>query len=363
MSRVAVFGDDRGLLRQVLGGYEIHPISLSQNPFKLNIIDAMCAVTKPRPVWQAEYIRRQFVRTKSSVLISLIDNTEFFGYCSDLGRNRRTIAVQNGVRLPEYEWEYSIDRYRRLSLTNEYQHDIYVAWGGWDAERYFRLGGTARELVVAGSLVDSIHRKNSIPRPETSLLGVLEMRNPQGLFFNRAKFPGRNEHTMTSYSKSISILYRYLERFCLSNSIKPLMILNSTHELGPQLGLLDRLYLGPKDVHYGFGNTLGSYDAIDSCHVVVGVLSSLLVEAFGRSRRILAFNPSGNPDVNFPVDGIWSLTESSYGAFEERLSLIMSMSNSEWGRLTGKFPQQLVAYDPSKPTDLVVRELVENSFS
>lgn len=359
VARVAVFGDDRGVLQKVLNGYEICTIGLTRNLLDLNIIDLLCSVVKPRPFWQAEYVRRQFHRTESSVMVSLIDNTEFFGYCSDLVGQKRTIAIQNGLRLPDYEWEYSIERFRRLLQPDGYQHDIYVAWGDWDAERYVRLGGTAREIVVAGSLMDSIHRKNSLPRPGSSLIGVLEMRNPEGLFFNRARFPGQNEQTMTSYSKSIAVLYQYLKRFCDSNSIRPLVILNSTHELGSQLGLLSHVYSGPKDLHYDFGNTLGSYDAIDSCHVVVGVLSSLLVEAFGRSRRVLAFNPSGNPDINFPIDGIWSLTDDSYDAFEERLSSIMNMSTDEWNRFTGTLPQHLVAYNPSRPTDLVIRELVD----
>ena len=323
-------------------------------------IDAAFAICRPRAEWQAEYVKRQIKRSRSKVTLTMIDNVEYLGYCSDPENNIRTIAIQNGVRLPETEWEYSIERFRSMRKGNQFQHDIYVAWGDWDAERYLRLGGSAREIISAGSLADSIHRAKSASIPERHLIGALEMRNPRHLFYDVRPFPPRNPQTMSSFADNIRTLYSHLERFCRTGSIQPLFVLNTGHELTPQLRLLDGLYQGRKDIHYQPSNTLASYDGVASCHVVVGVVSSMLVEMLGRGRKILAFNPSGNDDLDFPVEGIWTLTDGRYEAFTERLRMIVEMSASEWKNEVGAVSRNLVAYDPRLATDVVIRRLVDD---
>jgi hypothetical protein len=95
----------------------------------------------------------------------------------------------------------------------------------------------------------------------------------------------------------------------------------------------------------------------------VGVLSSLLVEVFGRGRKILAFNPSGSTDLDFPIDGIWTLSDGRYEAFSERLRNIIEMSSSSWESEVGAAPRKLVAYDSQAPTDRIVQNLVDDLMS
>lgn len=360
MSKVAVLGDDRGLISRVFHGHELRQVSLPRWGIKNHPVDLLAALCRPRAEWQAEFVRRQIKRSSGKIILTLIDNVEYLGYCSDPNYGIRTIAIQNGLRLPDSEWRYSIDRFRSIRKRNEFQHDIYLAWGEWDAERYLRLGGSARQVISVGSLPDALHRAKPNSALQNHLIGALEIREPGGLFFDVLPFPPRNPQIMSAYANNIRILYSYLERYCKTEAIEPLFVLNSTHELAPQLDLLTDLYPSARKIHHDLPNTLASYDGAASCHVVVGVLSSLLVEVFGRGRKILAFNPSGNEDLNFPIDGIWSLNDGRYEAFAERLRVILEMSPSAWESHVGVASKRLIAYDPHAPTDAVIRKLVSD---
>jgi surface carbohydrate biosynthesis protein len=359
--KVAVFGESRGFFEEMFCDVELKQISLPTNWRSANQIDLLRALSRPRSTWQSEYVRQQFLRTGSNVLISLIDNTEFYGYCANSKTGRRTIAIQNGVRLPESEWLYSIRRFRKLKPRPEFQHDIYVAWGSWDAERYLNLGGSARQLVVAGSLADALHRRRKGSSAEDIAVGVLEMRSPHGMFRDVPDFPDGNPEIMASYAQSIRILYRHIERFSKESGIQPHFILNSTHNLDEQLIHLNQLFSSNPIYHHSSSDTLASYDVMARCRVTLGVLSSLLVEAFGRGKRILALNPSGNRDLDFPIQGVWTLQDPRYEAFKERLMMIIEMSDDEWRTTAGRAPHSLIAYDPKNPTDFVVKNLVRSS--
>ncbi len=359
-SRVAVFGEDRGFFEELLCDYELKRFSLPTRLKSVRISDALHTLSKPRSLWQSEYVQRQFERTNCRLLVSTVDNAEYFGYCSNLETGRRTIAIQNGLRLPETEWLYSISRFQNLKPRPEFQHDIYIAWGSWDADRYLGLGGSARQMIVAGSLADALHRKRVGQFSTEYEIGVLELRSPHGLFDNVLPFPERNPQVMRNYSESIRVLFKHLERFRVESGIRPHFILNSTHDLTDQLKLLDQLYSGSFSYSYSPFDTLASYDGIMRSEVVVGVLSSLLVEAFGRGKKILALNPSGSKDLNFPIQGLWTLQDNRYEAFKERLQIILHMSEDDWTRSIGDAPFSLVAYDSKNPTDIVLKDLVKS---
>ena len=359
MPKVAVLGDSRGLLSRTLVGYDLQQVSLPSRGLRNRPMDGAIALCRPRAEWQAEFVKRGIKRSGSNVLLSLIDNVEYLGYCSDPDNGIRTIAIQNGLRLP-WGWAPSIGKFHAMKKRNQFQHDIYVAWGDWDAERYLDLGGSAREMIRAGSLADAVHRAETKSIPENHLIGVLEMRNPRHVFFDLLPDPPRNTLNMSAWADNIRVLYSHLERFCRTEATQPLFVLNPMHEQASQIQLLDSLYSGPKKTHYDALNALASYDGVASCHVVVGVLSSLLVEVLGRGRKILAFNPSGNADLDFPVEGIWTLSDGRYEAFAERLRIIIEMSASEWKNEVRVVSRKLIAYNPEAPTEVVIRKLVDD---
>jgi len=80
-----------------------------------------------------------------------------------------------------------------------------------------------------------------------------------------------------------------------------------------------------------------SYMNIMQSKLTIALCSTMLREAISFEKKILSFNPTGHPDVIFPVPGITFpqesiciLTKPSYELFEERVLKILSMTNEEY---------------------------------
>ena len=102
-----------------------------------------------------------------------------------------------------------------------------------------------------------------------------------------------------------------------------------------------------------------TYRLADESAIALGVHTSVLWEQFGRGRKILACNFTGETIFEFPVKGPWYLTETSYEAFRDRLSMLRGLSAKEFMSLVGEMDKHVIAYDPDNPTHLAISRLIE----
>jgi hypothetical protein len=104
-----------------------------------------------------------------------------------------------------------------------------------------------------------------------------------------------------------------------------------------------------------------SYINVMQSKLTIALWSTLLREAISFEKKILSFNPTGHPDVIFPVPGITFpqesiciLTKPSYELFEERVLKILSMTNKEYFSQLGKEKSFLMA--PAVETASILRK-------
>jgi hypothetical protein len=104
-----------------------------------------------------------------------------------------------------------------------------------------------------------------------------------------------------------------------------------------------------------------SYINVMQSKLIIALWSTLLREAISFEKKILSFNPTGHPDVIFPVPGITFpqesiciLTKPSYELFEERVLKILSMTNKEYFSQLGKEKSFLMT--PTVETASILRK-------
>ena len=85
------------------------------------------------------------------------------------------------------------------------------------------------------------------------------------------------------------------------------------------------------------------YINIMQSKLIIGVFSTMLREAISFQKKVLFFNTTGHPDIEFPgsgikfpQDSICILNEPSYELFEERVLRILSITNEEYFSKLGK---------------------------
>lgn len=338
-------------LRDLLGE-TADDIELSRGLRHVHALDALGAAWMPGEQGrQASYVERRARRLGGRVLVTQIDNYDFFGWLSTALPGTRVVAIQNGVRLAHELATLRSTISGGDARLHGLLHDVFLCWGRSDADRLARAGLTARHILPIGSLRDALHRRDGSRAAPTAELAVA--------LIKPKTFARTNDAYRRNQSSSRLALLGHLARYCRATRLTPSMVLvpGSADSLEAQRVLVDRYYAGPwiSSVTADRGS---SYDAVMTASVALGDQSSLLVEALGRGRRILSVNMTDDPSLDFPVPGPWSLKKPTYEEFAERMTWIRTMSDAEWSSVVGDVPKYLVNYNPEYPTHVFIKDLV-----
>lgn len=101
-----------------------------------------------------------------------------------------------------------------------------------------------------------------------------------------------------------------------------------------------------------------SYFAVDKSNVALTLTSTLGFEAFGWGQKVLFCNLPGKAIWDFPFDGLWSLNLQDYAEFENKLSFLLKLSDSEYKRLSEEAAREVMNYDFSMPPHDYMRKIV-----
>jgi hypothetical protein len=338
-------------LRELLGA-AARDIRISRGRRHLASVDAALAVLRPGAGGrQVSYVARRARRLGGRVLVTQIENYDFFGFLATSPGAPRVVAVQNGVRLAH---ELATLRASLRGAPQRAQgllHDVFVCWGRSDVDRMRGAGLTARVALPVGSLRDSLHRADtSRDLPESPLAVVL---------VKPKTFASSSDPYRTNQAASRRTVLDFVARYAVGAAIVPSMVFvpGSAERLATQARLLAAHYRGPWRTTTST-DRLSSYDAVMGARTVLGDQSSLLVEALGRGKRILSVNMTEDPSLDFPMDGPWLLRRPTYEQFAERMDWIRGMSDAQWAGVIGDAPRRLVNYNPAYPTHVFVKDLV-----
>lgn len=279
------------------------------------------------------------------IVITYIDNSiAFQGVARLLHGSMRFLAIQNGVRM--------------LSRDNppgskKIFHSEFACFGEYDVSQFNNSGAEVLHFYPIGSLRDSYYRsyRKSLPLRKKYDVCLVSQIKPQHYKY----YP----KTM----KSLELLAGYLKRFCDIHN-KSLCIA-ARRQLGDSKGLFDweakwyRQYLGDSvNIIPNDNSIFNSYTLVDESHVSVALHTTMLHEGFGRYCRILACNFTNDDRYDFPVAGIWRLSDRSYEAFECALLRLLSISDEDYSKLAGTLPEYLIGYDQEYPTHTFLKQLI-----
>jgi hypothetical protein len=301
------------------------------------------------------WVRAWVEAARCAVVVSADNHHRFLGSAELRASGVRVVSIQSGFQTARDL--HSLSRLSDESRRGRHRHestvyDIFLAWGERDIERLREAKISYRFAMSVGSVLDSMHRATVATKlPQCDIAVVLL--KPSTFNFPDLQ-PYRRDQKF-----SRRMLYEYLCSYCAARGIRPTMVLRASDEesFQAQIGILRGLYPGDFSTS-DWRAPLGSYDAVMSAGVTVGDQSSLLVEALGRGRRVLAVNMTDNPSLDFSLEGYWTLRRPSFTEFADRLDGIRAMSDAAWAALSGAASRRLSAYDEACPADGFVQRFV-----
>lgn len=261
------------------------------------------------------------------------------------------ISVQHGMR------QMAVDPCRSPLATNV----IFLSWGELQADDYRNnrtplspnSSSGCRPLQVRpiGSLRDSMYRSVSY-RGEAK----------KGRLCLISQFKGLDGHGLTKPTerqRNIDLLIEHLGRYVASRNLELVVALYSDRP-GPLAQEIAwyRDKFGSSCTFNDPSVDYATYKTTDDCEMSFGIHTSVLWEVFGRGRKMLACNYTGDQVFQFPVDGPWFLKHGSYEDFEQRVDQLRAMSEEEYTSLVGEKAHYLISYSSDLPTHEAIASVI-----
>lgn len=285
-----------------------------------------------------------------SVVITFIDNhSTFWRLDQEMNSNKiKFIAIQNGRR-----------NIKRDDLIGQNLfHSNFFCYGRFDMDQYNSYGAKVVNYYPLGSLKDSLYR---LQVNKWKVFGKVDIALISDSWFS---IPYDSE--CGQIRRAFDVLCTYLSLFIEENKCNVVVVCR--HEAGTDEYTKEvtdfKIYLGDK-VKYAPNNrqTFNSYIMTDSAEVVLGVASSLLVESFGRNKKVLSCNYSGDKEYDFPAFGICSLTDSGYEKFSERLLCVMEIKLYDYLMECSFTPSYYIGYDAKNPVNIVLSDFIREQIN
>lgn len=104
-----------------------------------------------------------------------------------------------------------------------------------------------------------------------------------------------------------------------------------------------------------------SYKNLFQSRLGVGVVSTLLFEGLAFGKKILSCNLTESNLTDFPIDGLCSLKNCSYGEFESRVLKILKIDTQKYFEGISKDKSYLVSNtDPDQVINSIKKEIIKN---
>jgi len=250
---------------------------------------------KLKKVYKSAYLAS--IRVINPMLcLTYIDNSEFVFLTSNYLQPIRTIAIQNGQRTC-----FNTAMPNLIGKTI----DTFVSFGCLEVDEYKRVGIDVINHVPFGSLKNVLYKTNKNNNLPSSI-------SPYILYVSQF----RKERLMSNH-KTIDNYHKII-----TNAIKVAKIL----KVELQIMLVNKRGEGEyfDEIkwykEYGFKMSalidndkvkLKAYDIIENAQLLIGFTSTLLREGFGRGKKTLFVNYTGDHEYDFPVQGLWKLVNPS----------------------------------------------------
>lgn len=283
------------------------------------------------------------------IVVTYIDNSYVFQQVARLSEGKRFLAIQNGNRL--------LERDHPAGSPPIFLKE-FACLGKYEIDQYTKHGAKVEQFYPIGMLLDSYYRELHPTPPSTKSFDLCLVSQIR---------PGLQER-YTERLDGFSLLVKHVGVFCQLHGKSLCVAMRMHPERNKRLYEWERAWY---ERHLGekaqlFSNVPGefnTYNLTDRSRVSLGMHSTSMREAFGRGNRILSCNFSGNPVYDFPVDGLWALTDSDYEAFESRLMRLLVMDDSAYTKLCADTPRYLIGYSHEVPTHRFLHRLIAEAIN
>ncbi len=284
---------------------------------------------------------------RPKVCITYRDNAHIVALVSTYLQSTRTIAIQNGQR--------TCISIAAPSLINK-TIDILFCFGDLELDEYRRHNITIKKEFPHGSLTNSLYMAgNYIERNK------YDLQSPCIVWVSQYRY---NRFIVDHYTyKGYKKIGEYIMR--LSQILDLPVYVAMRYQIGdPEYQFEKNWYnslshselnLVPNSIE-----NLGTYATTEKASLCIGFVSTALREAFGRRKKTIFMNFTGNPEFDFPVSGPWRLIDPTFNEFLASAKYLLKLDDDQYRRLSETARKYVMNNNLTNPTHVVLERLISS---
>ena len=301
------------------------------------------------------YCLLQYLNPK--IIITFIDDCNVFSYLTSNLPHIKSIAIMNGLRsYIDIFQERPLWPHPNFRITL----DHFVCFGQHDIDIYNLYSHSVKNFHPLGSLLHSIyyHSFKSVSPcsnlPNYDLCYVSQF--DKHIMFSH---PDNIAKCRLIWRKSLVTIERYLARYVQDSNCSLIIALRNDDCLD-EINYFKSIFGPSVSFKTSCRSSFSSYSAVDSSSVIVTLNSTIGVEAFSVSKKILFFNPHSH--IHFRQQllqaGISYLEGISYNSFASRLTFIRNLNQLTYSRYTYGASRYLCNTNQHHPTYSYIKDLI-----
>ena len=293
-----------------------------------------------------QYLLACIDQTKAKVVLTAIDNSNFFQKLSRIDSKRTYFAIQNGTR--------TLSCVRDSLLSTSHPHTLstismtnFFCFGQRDIDLFVRHDHIVDNYFPVGALVGGYY-KSVVSVPVTKpLFDLCLISQWHASLFGEIIGDDFTARSSRRIGVSIAGMNLFLLRFI--------------EETGLSLVICTRSNNAAERAYYQniFGDSVkfidsdrknfSTYRAVEQSRLAIGMNSTALAEIFSWGQKVLWCNVPNDEHYEMPEAGISYFHGDDYNAFKERVLMLLNMPQAEYEMSTREGARYINNYDPANP--------------
>ena len=275
------------------------------------------------------------------VILTLIDNAFNFHWLSMHYTKGTFFSIQNGNRTS-----------RELTKKKEMVIKHFFCFGNYEINRYLQHGRTVINSYPIGSFKLGIYDKYyKIQCNKKYDIAIISQ------FRTGIHLSDSTKRDIADRREATAILHKLLSRYINETSIKAAIFTTGNDER--EVSYLKNYYRSNVDIIINDNQMLTSYSALDMSEIVVSGWSTLLYEAFGYGKKILAIDFTNSNDWN-DFEEVIVIKDPSYNELKNRLNNLLEEPIEDYRKRTREYAAYIMNYDPLCPPHVFIRDQLIN---
>lgn len=307
----------------------------------------------------AQYILACLDQIKAKVVLTRIDNSNFFHYLSRIDKGRVYFAIQNGTRtlacvrdslpLPPHPLA-------TISMTN------FFCFGQRDIDLFVRHDHKVDKYFQVGSLVGGFYKsKISVPNvsPQMDICLISQWHEH---FFSEIVGDDFSAQVARRTGAGIKALNLFLQRLLKETDLNLIVCPRNDRDQA-EISFYKDVFVERVRIAESDRVNFSTYRIAEQSQLVIALNSTTLAEIYSWGHKVLWCNILNDDHYKMAEAGISYFCEDDYIAFKARVLMLLEMTNEEYKILTRDQASYINNYDPVNPPHEIIRSAITNVLS